>query len=58
MAKNDYGFGEPPRNGVTRYVVCTLVACLAVGLFLYADGYFDELGDMTSAIQETVSPQG
>ncbi|WP_170314681.1 hypothetical protein [Aquibium carbonis] len=45
MAGQDFGFDDEPRRGITPYVVWTVVACLALGIFLYADGYFDEIID-------------
>ncbi len=47
MARYDYDF-EERRAGITRYVVWALAICLAVGGFLYADGYFDELTEQTT----------
>jgi hypothetical protein len=43
MAKQDFGFDDRRRQGITRYIVWTIVACLALGAFLYADGAFDEI---------------
>jgi len=43
MADNDFGFDEKQRPGITRYVVWTIVACLALGAILQADGYFDKM---------------
>jgi hypothetical protein len=42
MAKRDFGFDDRPRHGITRYIVWTVVACLALGAFLHADGAFDD----------------
>lgn len=47
MAKRPFGFGDEPRRGITRYVVWTVVGCLALGAFLYADGYFDDMIEET-----------
>lgn len=54
MAGRDFGFEDEPRRGVTRYVAWTIAACLALGAFLYADGYFDEIID--EAIESSASP--
>lgn len=47
MAGYDYDF-EEHRAGITRYVVWALVICLAVGGFLYADGYFETIAERTT----------
>ena len=49
MSRRKEEFGNRPPEGITRYVLWTLVICLAVGAFLHADGYFDDL------IEETTS---
>lgn len=50
MTDRDYGFDDRPRGGIMPYVVWTTVACLAVGAFLYADGYFDEIIDEVTEV--------
>lgn len=52
MADRDYGFDDRPRGNFMPYVVWTLVACLAVGSFLYADGHFAEI---IEEVTETVT---
>ncbi len=47
MAKYENDF-EEQQPGITRYVVWALAICLAVGGFLYADGYFDEIVEQTT----------
>ncbi|MEX0406623.1 hypothetical protein ABGN05_13175 [Aquibium sp. LZ166] len=47
MAKYDYGF-EERRPSITRYVVWALAVSLAVGGFLYADGYFEKIVEQTT----------
>ena len=45
MAGRESGFENRQRRGITRYIVWTVLACLALGAFLYADGYFDGMID-------------
>lgn len=47
MAKYEHDF-EERQPGITRYVVWALAISLAVGGFLYADGYFDEMVEQTT----------
>jgi len=51
LARREDDFGDMPRQGISRYVLWTLAFCLAVGTFLYADGFFD------SMIEETTTDQ-
>ncbi len=45
MTGRESGFENRQRRGITRYIVWTVLACLALGAFLYADGYFDGMID-------------
>ncbi len=49
MADRNFGFDEPRPRGITRYVVWALACSLAVGIFLYADGYFEDVIEQTTS---------
>lgn len=54
MAGQGFGFDDEPHRGITPYVVWTIVGCMALGAFLYADGYFDEI--IEEVIEGSASP--
>ncbi len=58
MADRDFGFDEPRPRGITRYVAWTLAACLALGIFLYADGYFDDMIEQTTSAPAPAARDG
>jgi hypothetical protein len=58
MADGKHGFDEQPPRGITRYVVWSLALSLGLGIFLHADGYFDDVDDMLDEMigQTSVAP--
>jgi hypothetical protein len=50
MSRRQDEFSNRPPEGITRYVLWALVFWLAVGAFLHADGYFDDLIEETTNI--------